>query len=80
MINMTNQEIIEFVQRYGETREWSANTFKTYFMALNTLIKEHELLMMEKARLLADMENIEKQISTMQEKENNAYNSNQRTK
>ena len=48
--------------------------------SLNTLIKEHELLMMEKARLLADMENIEKQISTMQEKENNAYNSNQRTK
>lgn len=36
---MTNQEIIEFVQRYGEAREWSANTFKSYLMTLNTLIK-----------------------------------------
>ena len=36
---MTNQEIIEFVKRYGETREWSANTFKIYLITLNTLIK-----------------------------------------
>ena len=36
---MTNQEIIEFVQRYGETREWSASTFKLYLTTLNTLIK-----------------------------------------
>ena len=36
---MTNQEIIEFIQRYGSTREWANNTFKLYTNTLNTLIK-----------------------------------------
>ena len=36
---MTNQEVINFIREYGESREWSASTFKLYLTTLNTLIK-----------------------------------------